>query len=166
MQKPTARRLLTPILMILGSLACAYTAFFIGVKEELPQPTGAIRHALPVNQQITVLEQWSQSTGVKVATAELFALRDDINKSADFYRQAYVEKRGWRELAAPDQPRDKASNQQFIMLYFVKDNNSVIIALTTGENIYDNENIFQKVLRVGSTKKSDNLALVVNWVKR
>jgi hypothetical protein len=165
-EKVNFRRLLLPIGLVLGTLFCAFAAFTIGVKEELPQPQGAVKTPLSTAQQVTVFEQWKETGSIKIGTAELFTLRQTPTEAANFYRQTYVERRGWKEINPPAQPRDRATNQQFTLLSFAKDNNSVIIALTTGSTVNEVDNIFQRVLKTANPQPTATLALVANWFVR
>jgi hypothetical protein len=165
-EKVSFRRMLVPIGLILGSLLCAFIAFTAGVRDELPQPQGAVKTLLATNQQVTVFEQWKETANIKIGTAELFTIRQTITEAANFYRQAYVERRGWKENPPPDPPRDKAANQQFTLLAFSKDNNSVIIALTTGAGVNEVDNIFQRVLKTANPQANTTLVLVANWFVR
>ncbi len=157
----TARRLVVPLGMVFGTLICAYLAFFVGIKDDLPQPSGAERYPLSISKQITVANQWPETLELKERDASVFTLRENPQKAADFYREAFVTKRGWKEITAPGQPKEHGPDQQFIMLGFSRGNSRVYLGLSQGKYIYSSDNELNKALRSNTIKENDNIAVLV-----
>jgi hypothetical protein len=160
------KRAILPLGMVLGALVCAYAAFFVGVREDLPQPSGAERFPLSVSKQNLIAGEWPEMGNLATLDAAIYTLRENPTQAATYYRQAFVEKRGWTEITPPGQPKDRGPDQQFTMLAFSKSKNRIYIALSNAKPIYSNDTEFNQALRSNNIKETDNIALVISGVAR
>ncbi|NWJ44950.1 MAG: hypothetical protein HXX08_03640 [Chloroflexi bacterium] len=154
-------RLILPLSMLLGMLFCAYAAFFVGVKEDLPFPPSSTRIPLSVIQQLTLAQQWNESASWRNPTAEVYILGDSFEKTADFYRNAFVNRRAWKELPSPAQPKEVAPGQTFQTLSFAKDNKQVIIAFTAAQVLLQTDTALNRVIQSSNLHLNDSLAIVI-----
>jgi len=155
------RRLIVPLGLVFGTLACAYISFFVGIKDDFPQPAGSERYPLSTSKQATALNAWPETASLKTPDASIYTLREEPTKAAAFYRDAFVTKRGWKEITPPGQPKDIASGQEFVMLAFSRGNNKTYIALSTARSILANDTEFNKAIRSNNLREGDNIALVI-----
>lgn len=155
------RRLLFPIGAVLGLLICAYAAFFLGVKEDLPQPPGAEHYPLNITKQNTVVKEWPETAALQAADASVYTVREDPAKAAAYYRDVFVTRRGWTEITPPGQPKELGPDQQFTMLAFSRRNSRVYIALSPAKSIYATDTELNKALRSTNIRENDNIAVIV-----
>jgi hypothetical protein len=163
-QRPTFRRLLFPILTVLGFLVCAYAAFFVGIKEDFPVPPGAEQRLLSGSQQKTILDEWNNLPNWQATTVNVYTVREKPGAAATFYTRTF-HNLGWTDAPNPGQPKDFGTGQAFTVLNFVKNKQQVIITLSDGADLSANTSAFGKVLNslYGGV---DNLAILVNGVTR
>jgi hypothetical protein len=149
--------------MVLGLLICAYGAFFLGVKEDLPVPPGSIRVPLSPTAQTTVAEQWTQSVNWRNPTADVYILSETSEKAVESFRNSYLSKRGWLEVTpSPGQPKDKAAGQvDMTVLSFSRDRNQIIIALTPARPVLTVDTPLNRAIRSSNMREQDLLAIVV-----
>ncbi len=156
------RRLLFPIFAVLGLFICAYAAFFVGVKEELPTPPGSFRNALGATEQGIIATQWPVSQKWRSATVESYILTYKLDESVAYFREAYLTRRLWKEVVpTPGQPKDKAPGPDMTILSFAKDDTQVIIAITPAQPILTINTPLNKALRSSRIGDRDLLAIIV-----
>ena len=157
------RRLLFPIFAVLGTFFCAYAAFFVGVKEELPTPPGSFRNALGAAEQGIIATQWPESQKWRSAMVESYILTYKLDESVAYFREAYITRRAWKEvMPPPGQPKDKApGTPDMTILSFAKDDTQVIIAITPAQPILTVDTPLNKALRSSRIGDRDLLAIIV-----
>ncbi len=104
--------------MVVGMMVCAYGAFFVGVKEDFPQPPGAQRYPLNILKQTTVASEWPETSRLITQDVSVYSLREEPQKAADYYREAFIKRRGWKEIPPPGQPQELGPGQLFNMVAF------------------------------------------------
>lgn len=161
---PGKRRLLLPIGMVLGFLFCAYAAFFVGVRQDFPMPSGAEQKPLGISQQSAIIAQWPQTQNWQTATANLYVVREKPGAASTFYTKAF-HNLGWTDAANPGQPKDANPGQPFTNLSFVRNKQQLIVALGNSANVAGVSGDFGRVIKplYGGT---DNLAILVSGTLR
>ena len=155
-----SRRLLPPILTVVGFLICVYAAFFLGIRQDFPMPSGAEQRPVSVNQQKTIVAEWPQTNSWQTVGANVYSVRENPQAAAAYYSKAF-HNFGWTDAPAPGQPSDLAANQTFVTLAFAKNKQQLIVALTNGSSLNNATTAFGKVLATLYTG-SDNLAIIIN----
>ena len=159
--KPRLRRIMLPIVMVLGTLFCGYTALFIGIKEDLPAPAAAARYPLSIVNQNLVKEQFPEDTrNYKTTDIAVYVLRDTPEEAAAYWRNAFVAKRGWKELPAPGQPLERGQ-VDFTMLGFNRAGSKVILAIAPAERLLTLENDFTRALKAAPYRPGDTVAIMI-----
>ena len=159
--KPSLRRIILPITLVLGTFFCGYAAFFVGVKEDLPAPTGAVRYPLSiVNQNFVRAEFGSDTARYKTTDIAVYVLRDTPDQAVAYWRNAFVVKRNWQELAPPAQPTDRAG-VDFTMLGFNRSSSKVILAITTADKLLTINNDFANALKSANYRPGDTVAIMI-----
>jgi hypothetical protein len=157
------RRLLFPIGAVLGTLICAYAAFFVGVKDELPSPPGSFRLILTAVQQKTIVTQWPETIVWRSATVDAFILPGTFDAGISYYRDAYLNKRGWKEISQPvGQPTDVSPAHPMTVLSFAREDSQVIIAFTSAQPVLAAESALYKAIPTLGVGTRDWLALLIN----
>ena len=154
------RRLLPPILTVVGFLICVYAAFFFGVKQDMPVPSGAEPRPASVSQQNTIVSEWSQTQNWQSASVNVYQVREKPEAAASFYTKAF-HNLGWTDAPNPGQPKDLSPTQTFTTLGFNKGKQQLIVALSNGEGLNGASTPFAKVLKTLYTG-TDNLAILIN----
>ncbi len=155
------RRALLPLGMVVGMMVCAYAAFFVGVKEDFPQPPGAQRYPLNIIKQTSVANEWSETSRLVSQDVSVYTLRENPQQGADYYREAFIKRRGWKEIPPLGQPRELGPGQEFSIVAFSRGKSRVVIAFTPAKTAFSSDTELNKILRVNGLKENDNLALVV-----
>ncbi len=155
------KRLVVPLGMVLGTLVCAYIGFFVGVKDDFPQPPGAERYPLSTIKQATVVKAWPEAADFKAPDVSVYTLREPPSKAVQYYRDAFITRRGWTEIAPPGQPSGLGPDQQFTMLAFRRGNTRIFIALSPARPIYQADTELNKAIRSNNIREDDNIAIVI-----
>lgn len=155
------KRLIVPLGMVLGTLTCAYIGFFVGIKEDLPQPSGAERFPLSISKQTTVAGQWPETAALATADVSVYTIRENPTNAAAFYRDAFVKRRGWAEITPPGQPKDRGPDQEFTMLAFSRASNRVYIALSSAKPVYTYDSALNQAIRSNNIRENDNIAILI-----
>lgn len=160
--KPSLRRIILPITLVLGTFFCGYAGLFWGVKEDLPAPQSAVRYPLsPTNQNI-IREQFAEDTkNYRTIDASVFVLRGDTPQEAQSYwRDAFVTKRNWTQLDAPAQPRDRGK-ANFTMLGFNRSGSKVIIAIAQADQLLAQETELSRLIKTANYRPGDTVAIMI-----
>ncbi len=159
--KPNLRRIILPIIMVLGTFLCGYTALFVGVKEDLPAPAAAARYPLSLVNQNLVKDQFPVDTqNYKIPDIAVYVLRDTPEEAAAYWRNAFVAKRGWKELPAPAQPRDRGP-VDFTTLGFLRAGSKVILAIAPADKLLSLDNDFTRSLKTAPYRSGDTVAILI-----
>ncbi len=159
--KPRLRRIILPIVMVLGTFFCGYVALFVGVKEDLPAPAAAARYPLSLVNQNLVKDQFAADTQTyKTADIAVYVVRDNPQEAAEYWRNAFVTKRGWKELPAPAQPRDRGQ-VDFTMLSFLRAGSKIILAIAPADRLLTLDNDFTRALKTAPYHAGDTVAILI-----
>lgn len=160
-QKPSLRRIILPITLVLGTLFCGYAALFFGVKEDLPAPPNATRFPLSISNTAIVKDQFPEDTkNYRSADIAVYVLRDSPQDAATYWRNAFVTKRNWQELAPPSKPKD-AGNVNFTMLGFNRVGSKIIIAIAPADGLLALNNDFATALKTANFRAGDTVAIMI-----
>jgi hypothetical protein len=155
------RRLIVPIGMVLGVFFCGYAALFVGVKEDLPAPPNAARFPLSITNQNIVRDQFAGETqNLKTLDISVFVLRDTPQAAADYWREAFVAKRNWQELDAPQPPKDGGA-VNFTLLAFNRSASKVILAIAPADQLLSLDNDFTRALAAANYRPGDTVAIML-----
>ena len=157
------RRLLPPILTVVGFLGCVYAAFFLGVKQDFPVPPGAEQRPVTVSQQNALIAGWPQVQSWQTAGVNLYQVREQPSAAASFYTKAF-HNQGWQDAPDPGQPKD-AGSQNYVTLAFSKNKQQLIVAVVPGASLDNATTPFGRVLKSIYTGL-DNLAIIVSGTLR
>ncbi len=160
-EKPRLRRIILPIVLVLGTFFCGSAAFFVGVKEDLPVPIAAVRYPLSIANQNTVRAEFPEDTkNYRNSDIAVYVLRDTPEEAAAFWRNSFVTKRNWKELAAPAQPVDHGP-LNFTMLGFNRAASKIIVAITTADQLLNLNNDFTAALKTANYRPGDTVAIMI-----
>lgn len=155
------RRLIVPVVLVLGVFFCGYAALFVGVKEDLPAPPNASRFPLSITNQNTVVGQFAADTAnLKNRDVSVYVLRDTPQEAVNYWRGAFVDKRNWKELPAPQPPKDRG-DINFTMLGYNRSASKVILAIAPAEQVLALDNEFTRALKAANFQKSDTIAIMI-----
>ncbi len=159
--RPSLRRIILPIIMVLGTFFCGYAALFVGVKEDLPAPQTSVRYPLTISGQNVFRDQLPEDTkNFKTLDVAVYVLRDTPAQAADYWRNAFVTKRNWKELDPPAQPKDHGA-VEFSMLGFNRGGSKVILAITTADRLLTLNNDFTRALSAARYNAGDTVAIMI-----
>ena len=160
-EKVRWRRLILPIVMVLGVFFCGYAALFVGVKEDLPAPPNAARFPLSIANQNTVQAQFgTETSNLKNLDIAVYVLRDTPQEAATYWHNAFVKNRNWTELAAPQPPRDRGS-VNFTMLGYNRSASKVVLAIAPADQLLALDNEFGRALKVANFQAGDTVAIML-----
>lgn len=155
------RRLIVPIVMVLGVFFCGYAGLFVGVKEDLPAPPNAARFPLSITNQNIVLAQFAEETkNLKTLDVSVYVLRDTPQEGADYWRGTFVNKRNWKELPQPQPPKDRGA-VSFTMLAFNRSASKVILAIAPADQLLSLDNEFTRSLKTANYHTGDTVAIMI-----
>lgn len=155
------RRIILPVVLVLGVFFCGYAALFVGVKEDLPAPPNAARFPLSITNQNTVLAQFAEETkNLKTPDVSVYVLRDTPQEATDYWRGAFVDKRNWKELPQPQPPKDRG-NVNFTMLGFNRSASKVILAIAPADQLLILNNEFTRALKSANYHAGDTVAILI-----
>ncbi len=160
-QKPKLRRIILPIVLVLGTIFCGYGALFYGVKEDLPAPPNSTRFPLSIANTNVIREQFPEDTkNYRTVDIAVYALRDTPSEAATYWRTNFVAKRAWKELDAPSQPKD-ASGVPFTMLGFNRSGSKILIAITPADQLLKLDNDFARAIKSVNVRPGDTIAIMI-----
>ena len=158
--KPSLRRIILPIVLVLGTFFCGYGALFWGVKEDLPAPANAIRFPLSLTNQAVVKTQWSEDTkNYKTTDIAVYVLRDTSDEAIAYWRNNFVTRRNWKEIEPPGQPALK--DVPFSMIGFNRVSSKIIIAITSADKLLEVDNELTRAIKSSNYRKCYKVAIMI-----
>lgn len=155
------RRIILPVVMVLGVFFCGYASLFVGVKEDLPAPPNAARFPLSLSNQSTVRGQFAEETkNLKTLDISVYVLRDNPQEAANYWRGAFVDKRNWKELTPPQPPKD-GGTVNFTTLAFNRSASKVILAIASADQLLSLDNEFTRALAAANYRPGDTVAIML-----
>ncbi len=159
--KPRLRRIILPIVLVLGTMFCGYGALFYGIKEDLPAPSGAVRFPLSFANQNAIKDQFPEDTkNYKTLDVAVYVLRDSPADAAVYWRNAFVTKRNWKELAAPARPKD-AGKAEFTMLGFNRSGSKIILGIASADQLLALDNDLTRAIKSANYRSGDTVAIMI-----
>ncbi|HEX2909251.1 MAG TPA: hypothetical protein VH186_00490 [Chloroflexia bacterium] len=159
--KPRLRRIILPVVLVVGTLYCGIAALFVGVKEDLPAPPNAARYPLSLSGQNAMLAQFPGDTqNFKSPDVAVYVLRDTPEEAANYWRDAFVSRRNWKEISPPAQPKDHA-DIQFNMLGFNRAGSKVILAITQADKLLALDNDLTRAIKAANYRPGDTVAIML-----
>jgi hypothetical protein len=160
-EKVRWRRLIVPVVMVLGVFFCGYAALFVGVKEDLPAPPNASRFPLSItNQNIVQAEFGADTSNLKNLDVAVYVLRDTPQEAATYWHNAFVTNRNWTELATPQPPKDRG-NVNFTMVGYNRSASKVILAIAPADQLLALDNEFARALKTANFQAGDTVAVML-----
>lgn len=160
-EKVRWRRLILPVVMVLGVFVCGYAALFVGVKEDLPSPPNSSRFPLSIsNQKIVQAEFAADTSNLKNLDVAVYVLRDTPQEATTYWHGAFVTNRNWTELPAPQPPTDRG-NISFTMAGYNRSASKVILAIAPADQLLALDNEFTRALKTANFHAGDTVAIML-----
>lgn len=159
--RPSLRRIILPIVLVAGTFLCGYAALFVGVKEDLPAPTTAARYPLSIANQNIIKNYWAENTkDYRTLDISVYIMRDTPEQAIQFWKTAFVDRRGWRAIETPAQPTSLES-VGFQMYSYRRVTSKVILAIAPADKLLALDNEFTKIIKPANYKPGDTVALMI-----